>query len=84
MCVSFVRALLSLEAAKSRGIPVLGVVHNSCFSDDARLDDDAVAAISRHLVRLGYQDRIVSIPRVDLDNPPEIDFGEIFGGVDKL
>ena len=76
-------ALLSLEAAKSRGIPVLGVVHNSSFSVDARLDDDAVAAISRHLVRLGYRDRIVRLPRVDISNPPEIDFGEIFGGADK-
>lgn len=73
-------ALLSLEAAKSRGMSVAGVVHNSCFSADERLDGDAVAAISRHLVRLGYESRIVRIPRVDLSNPPEIDFGDIFQG----
>ena len=68
-------ALLSLEAAKSRGIPLAGVVHNAYFSSDSRLDEDAVEAISRHLARLGYPGRIVRVPHSGAAEPyPEIDF----------
>ncbi len=70
-------ALMSLDAAKMRGIPVAGVVHNSHFSDDPRLEDDALAAIRRHLAKLGYPKIIVRIPSVSAD-APDIDFSEIF------
>ena len=71
-------ALLSLEAARTRGIPLAGVVHNSYFSDDPRLDEDAVEAISRHLARLGLPQRIVRVPRCDADvSRPDVDFSEV-------
>ncbi len=70
-------ALLSLDAAKMRGIEVAGVVHNSYFSDDQKLDDDALAAIRRHLLKLGYPQRIVRIPSVK-GATPDVDFSEIF------
>ena len=74
-------ALLSLDAARMRGMSVAGIIHNSFFSDDPRLDDDAVEAISRHLVRLGFPPRIVRIPRVDdaADGVGSIDFEDILG-----
>ena len=71
-------ALLSLEAVKSRGISLAGVVHNSYFSKDTRLDEDAVEAISRHLARLGFPARIVCIPRCDtLESCSSVDFSAI-------
>lgn len=71
-------ALLSLDAAKMRGIKVAGVVHNTNFSDDPRLDADAQGAILRHLGRLGYPQTLVAIPRIDAAAAPDIDFSEIF------
>ena len=71
--------LLSLDAAKARGIPVAGVVHNSHLSTDPRLDEDAVGAIRRHMARLGLPQVLVRMPCVDPSAPiPDIDFSEIF------
>lgn len=71
-------ALLSLDAAKMRGIRVSGVVHNTSFSTDPRLDADAQSAILRHLKRLGYPPVLVPMPHIDASAPPDIDFSEIF------
>ena len=71
-------ALLSLDAAKMRGIPLAGVVHNSHFSSDPRLDADAVAAIRRHLMKLGHRPIMVRLPSIQPDAAPDIDFSEIF------
>ncbi len=70
-------ALLSIDAAKMRGIDVAGVVHNSHFSDDPKLDDDALAAIRRHLSKLGFPQKSVRIPSVS-GAAPDVDFSEIF------
>ena len=71
--------LLSLDAAKVRGIPVAGVVHNSHLSSDPRLDEDAVESTLRHLSRLGLPQALVRIPTVAPSTPPpDIDFSEIF------
>lgn len=71
-------ALLSLDAAKMRGIKVVGVVHNTRFSADQRLDADAQNAILRHMKRLGYPPAIVAMPDIDASSAPDIDFSEIF------
>ena len=71
-------ALLSLDAAKMRGIKVVGVVHNTRFSTDQRLDADAQSAILRHLKRLGYPPVLVPMPSIDASAAPDIDFSEIF------
>ena len=71
--------LLSLDAAKVRGIPVAGVVHNSHLSSDPRLDEDAVESTLRHLSRLGLPQTLVRIPTVAPSTPPpDIDFSELF------
>ena len=73
-------ALLSLDAAKSRGMEVVGVVHNEFLSDDPRLDADAEEAVLRHLSRLGFPAKIVRMPRFPAGGPyPDIDFSELFG-----
>ena len=73
-------ALLSLDAAKSRGMEVVGVVHNEFLSDDPRLDADAEESVLRHLSRLGFPAKVVRIPRFSVGGPyPDIDFSELFG-----
>ena len=71
--------LLSLEAAKARGMKVAGVVWNWCAGADPAIDADAQATTKRHLARLGFPQTIVTIPRFDPSGPyPAVDFSEIF------
>ena len=72
-------ALLSLEAAKSRGMAVAGVVHNWCADADARIDADARETVRRRLVRMGFPPVVVEVPRFDAAGPyPDVDFSEMF------
>ena len=71
--------LLSLEAAKARGMKVAGVVWNWCEGADPAIDADAQATARRYLLRFGYPPAIVRIPRIDPSGPyPDMDFSEIF------
>ena len=71
--------LLSLEAAKSRGMKVAGVVHDWCEGADPEIDRDAVGTVSRYLVKWGFPDVVVRVPRFPVGGPyPEVDFSEIF------
>ena len=71
--------LLSLEAAKARGMKVAGVVWNWCAGTDPAIDADAQATTKRHLARLGFPQTIVTMPRFNPSGPyPAVDFSEIF------
>ena len=71
--------LLSLEAAKSRGMKVAGVVHDWCEGADPEIDRDAVGTVRRYLVKWGFPDVVVRVPRFPVGGPyPEVDFSEIF------
>ena len=71
--------LLSLEAAKSRGMKVAGVVHDWCKGADDTIDGDAVETTRRYLAKWGFPPVVVRIPRFDFAGPyPDIDFSEIF------
>ena len=71
--------LLSLEAAKSRGMKVAGVVHDWCEGADPEIDRDAVGTVSRYLVKWGFPDVVVRVPRFPVGGPySEVDFSEIF------
>lgn len=72
-------ALLSLEAAKSRGMKIAGVVHDWCEGADPTIDRDAVATIRRYLVKWGFPDVVVEVPRFPFGGPyPDVDFSAIF------
>ena len=72
-------ALLSLEAAKSRGMKVAGVVHNWCEGADPRIDADARETVRRRLARMGFSPVVVEVPRFDAAGPyPAVDFSGIF------
>lgn len=71
--------LLSLEAAKSRGVHVAGVVHNWHPAVDADIDADADREIRLALKAMCYPPVIVHVPRVTEGCPlPEVDFSELF------
>ena len=71
--------LLSLEAAKARGMRVAGVVWNWCDGGDSRIDNDSCETIRRYLSRWGFPPVVVRVPRFDIGGPyPEVDFSEMF------
>ena len=72
--------ILSLEAAKARGMKVAGVVYNWFPGADPQIDEDSFAETRRALSRMGLPSAIVRVPRVPHGGPyPDIDFLELFG-----
>ncbi len=69
--------ILSLEAAKARGIPLAGVVMNEFPPTDPLLFGDAMNAISRHLAKMGVSCPVVTLPESS-GNPPPQTFAELF------
>ena len=61
--------LLSLEAAKARGMSVAGVVWNWCEGADPEIDADSLETTRRYLARFGYPPSVVRIPRFDPAGP---------------
>ena len=71
--------LMSLETAKTRGIPVAGVIHNWFPDADPLVDADAFDAAQRYLAKWNMRSALVRIPQIQIDGPyPDIDFSEIF------
>ena len=71
--------LLSLEAAKARGMSIAGIVWNWCEGTDPAIDADSQETTKRYLARLGFPQVIFTIPRFDPSGPyPDVDFSEIF------
>ena len=55
--------ILSLEAAKARGMSVAGVVYNWCDGVDSVIDADTPAVTRRALERLGYPPVVVKVAK---------------------
>jgi len=71
--------LLSLEAARSRGMEVAGVVYNWCNDADPDIDADTECEIRRRLPSMGFRPTVVRVPRaVEGAVLPDVDFSEIF------
>ena len=71
--------LLSLEAAKARGMSVAGVVWNWCEGADPEIDADSLATTRRCLAKMGFPPVVIRIPRFNVAGPfPDIDFSQIF------
>jgi len=66
--------LLTLEAAASRNIPVVGLVFNHYPLPDPVIRDDTLG-IFRHKIA----GALVEMPEIDLGSIPNIDFTPIFG-----
>ena len=72
--------ILSLEAAKARGMKVAGVAYNWFPDADPQIDEDSFAETRRALSRMGFPSAVVRVPQVPLGGPyPDIDFSELFG-----
>lgn len=71
--------LLSLEAAKTRGMKVAGVVHNWFDGADPLIDHDTPETTRRYLAKWGFPPVVVKVPRFEFAGPyPDVDFSEIF------
>ena len=71
--------LLSIEAAKARGMSVAGVVWNWCADADPKIEADSLETIRRYLSRWGFPPAVVRIPRFDVGGPyPEISLAGLF------
>ncbi len=71
--------LLSLEAAKARGMSVAGVVYNWCADADPTIDADTPEVTRRYLTRMGYPPVVVRIGRIRPGTtPPTVDFSQLF------
>jgi dethiobiotin synthetase len=71
--------ILSLEAAKARGMAVAGVAYNWFPGADPQIDADSFETTRRALVRLGFPPAVVRVPRVPAGGPyPDVDFTPIF------
>ena len=74
-------ALLSLEAARHRNIPVAGIVYNLFPAADPVITADTRQVLRRGLKRFGYPESIVDMPAIpDLNNAGIIDFSTLFKG----
>ena len=71
--------LLTLEAALNRNIPIAGVVYNEYPSEKTEISEDSKSIISGWLKSHNIDAPLIPSPQVkDFNNPPTIDFGEIF------
>ena len=71
--------ILSLEAAKARGMAVAGAAYDWFPGADPAIDEDSFLETRRALARLGFPPAVVRIPRIPQDGPPpDVDFSEIF------
>lgn len=75
--------ILSLEAARSRDVRLAGVVMNEFPAAPKELVSDAYHSLRKALARLGYEERISTLPFVPGPQegcfmPTDVDFKEIF------
>lgn len=71
--------LLSLEALKTRGMRIAGLVYNWCPGTDPLIDEDTPEMTQNFMSRWGIPAPLVRIPRFSAGTPaPDIDFSEIF------
>ncbi len=71
--------LLSLDAIRSRGMELAGVIYNRHPAADDAIDRDTKEIIRAYLKDWGFPQHIVRIPHISDDEPyPDIDFSEIF------
>lgn len=70
--------LLSLEALRTRGIPLAGIVYNYHPDADRLIDRDTPEMIRKYLARYGLPQVLVRVPKVAAEGPyPTLDFSEI-------
>lgn len=76
-------AIMSLESLFSRGMTLSGVVFNYCAGTDPQIESDTVRMLKSYLKRAGEDAPVVIVPEVsDPENPPDVDFSEIFAGTE--
>ena len=69
--------LLSLEVLKKRNMNIIGLVYNQFPNSDSIITKDSEQIIKKYLKKYFPKSGFVSIPKIDLDNPPNISFKDI-------
>lgn len=70
--------LLSIEALKTRGLNLSGIVYNRYPETDPAITEDSVRQMAKFMLKSGYSDRIIQIDKINPDNPVLQDFSLIF------
>lgn len=73
--------LMSLETAVARAIPIAGIVFNHFSDTDPEITADALKIFRNELKKYGCAGALTELPRVDENNPAEIDFDNIFAQI---
>ncbi len=74
--------LLTLEAAKQRGIDIIGIIYNQQPETDRIITSDSRNFFKQYLRHNGYQNCLVELPTItNLNQPPEIDFSAILNSL---
>ncbi len=71
---------LSIEALKSNGISLLGIVYNKFPEADPFIVEDSMHQIKKFMIKKGYQGVIIEMDKINLLKPVEIDFSPFFPG----
>lgn len=71
--------LLTLEALKSRDMPLLGLLYNRYPPADPVMSRDSAGVMKEYLKRWGLKEILVEIPEMSAGNEPDIDFTGILG-----
>ncbi len=70
--------LLSIEALKTRGLNLLGIVYNRYPENDKAIEEDSLKQMAKFMLKSGYSDCTVQMGKVDLAQPISPNFGPIF------
>lgn len=74
-------ALLSLEAIARRKMAFAGIIYNYAPEADPEIDLDTPRVLHAALLRLGLNDIICRLGKIDFGNPSSPDFSQLFRGV---
>lgn len=74
-------ALMSLEIAANRKIPVTGIVFNMFKENNPVITANTRTTLLRYLVKYSFPPHIVDLPEFSIENPPQINFSPLLPGM---
>lgn len=70
--------LLSLEVAKQRNIPIVGLLYNCYPAKSKFILEDSIKVFRAYLDKYGFDCPIIEIPEFSKNESPNVDFEKIF------
>ncbi len=72
--------LLTMEALRTRDVPIAGVLYNRHIEAPQLITDDSRAIFRDWLKQHEYRDSVIDLPCVDGETIPDVDFAEMLDG----